>query len=451
MNAKMLQAAKAAVTAGGIEAWRMRKEPGGWGGPKGKRVLTAAIGAAGVDGLLGKEKNGGGTGNVIQSTIGGLVGNRLLNGSRKDERSRSRSRGRDDSRDRGGKGIAGLGAGALAAAATKAFENRSKSRGRGKRDYSSSSDDDYGRRRGGGRRSKSVSDYMRQGMAGLGIGSNKDKRDTTDRGTPRDLGNESDSGSEHPHSQLRAGPNGAATGALAHVKHNQDNSNSSSSDDDISSSEEERERKKLGKKQLITAGLASVATIHAAHNVYQSVHMRKVRAKEVAEGDMSPAEARKKKNNARLHNAASIGIAALGVKGAYSEWKEMQESRHEVREFDEQRERRHERKLERAMRRQEGHEMETGSSSMSGYSTPQQYHGPAAASNASSYNEYMSSHYPVTAPNMTSNDPNRYYNEQQTGPGPHYSDGNPFQGARAQPVPHHHAPVPHMGPPPGYR
>ena len=79
----MLQAAKAAVTAGGIEAWRMRKEPGGWGGPKGKRVLTAAIGAAGVDSFLGKDKEGGGgTGNMIQSTIGGLVGNRQLHGSR---------------------------------------------------------------------------------------------------------------------------------------------------------------------------------------------------------------------------------------------------------------------------------------------------------------------------------------------------------------------------------
>jgi len=43
------QVLKAAVTAGAAEAFRSRNQPGGWAGDKGKRVLTAAISAGGVD------------------------------------------------------------------------------------------------------------------------------------------------------------------------------------------------------------------------------------------------------------------------------------------------------------------------------------------------------------------------------------------------------------------
>jgi hypothetical protein len=71
-------------------------------------------------------------------------------------------------------------------------------------------------------------------------------------------------------------------------------------------------------KQVLTAGLAAVATIHAAHNVYQSVEKRNARHKAVKEGAMSPEEAHKLKMKARLQDAASVGIAALGIKGAVS-------------------------------------------------------------------------------------------------------------------------------------
>lgn len=52
---------------------------------------------------------------------------------------------------------------------------------------------------------------------------------------------------------------------------------------------------------------------------------RKARQKAVAEGEMSPEEAKKLKSKATMQDMASIGIAALGIKGAVSEWKEMQE------------------------------------------------------------------------------------------------------------------------------
>lgn len=60
---------------------------------------------------------------------------------------------------------------------------------------------------------------------------------------------------------------------------------------------------------------------------------------------MSPEESRKLKRKAHLQDAASVGIAALGIKGAISEWKEMQQQRQECVEFDEKRKERHEKRL----------------------------------------------------------------------------------------------------------
>ena len=112
------------------------------------------------------------------------------------------------------------------------------------------------------------------------------------------------------------------------------------------SSADKRKSKTLGRKELITGGLASVATIHAAHSVYHSVHARKVRKKALREGEISPEEARKKKNKDRLQDAASVGIAALGIRGAISEWKELKESREEHLKFEEERQKRHEKRLQ---------------------------------------------------------------------------------------------------------
>ncbi len=103
-------------------------------------------------------------------------------------------------------------------------------------------------------------------------------------------------------------------------------------------------------KEYLTAGLAAVATIHAAHSVYASMEARDKRHLEVASGEMSPEEARKKKNKARIQDAAAIGIAALGIKGAYSEWQEVQEHRHEVAEATEERKKNHEKRLKKAQK-----------------------------------------------------------------------------------------------------
>ncbi|KAG4440394.1 hypothetical protein IFR05_004134 [Cadophora sp. M221] len=85
------QAAKAALLAGATEAFRVRKENGSWSGEKGKRILTAAIGA----GSIGATKDPGlrqgenSKRHILEAVVGGLAGNRVLNDQRA-ERDRRR-------------------------------------------------------------------------------------------------------------------------------------------------------------------------------------------------------------------------------------------------------------------------------------------------------------------------------------------------------------------------
>ena len=128
---------------------------------------------------------------------------------------------------------------------------------------------------------------------------------------------------------------------------------SSSSSSLISSSEDEENCRKMRRKKWVTAGLATVATIHAAQKVYSSLEARDKRTLEVAKGEISPEEAKKKRNAARWQDAAAVGIAALGIKGAYGEWHEMAEQREEYSKAREEREERHKKRVERARRARE--------------------------------------------------------------------------------------------------
>lgn len=181
---EIAQALKAAVTAGAAEAFRSRKQPGGWAGDKGKRVLTAAISAGGVDKLIDRDPNKHGTRNVLGSALAGLATNRLVNGSRSRSRSRGRGhRGRARSESRGGlKDLAGAG---LVTAAGKSIYDRFRSKSRGRRS-SSSSYDSYDsrsprRRRDKKKRSSSISAYASKGLAALGLGEAADKLNGRDK------------------------------------------------------------------------------------------------------------------------------------------------------------------------------------------------------------------------------------------------------------------------------
>ncbi|KFH44068.1 hypothetical protein ACRE_051450 [Hapsidospora chrysogenum ATCC 11550] len=96
---RLHHAAKAAIDAAAVEAIRVRRQPGEWAGQKGVRVATAALGAVAADRARhkfsdddGKDKHSGR--HLIESAVGGLVANRLLNGSRKQDLGRRRRRRR---------------------------------------------------------------------------------------------------------------------------------------------------------------------------------------------------------------------------------------------------------------------------------------------------------------------------------------------------------------------
>ena len=308
---KFQQAAKAAITAGAIEAWRTRKEPGGFAG-NGKRVLTAAIGAAGINGAMDRDPEKHKTRHTIEAALGGLAGNRLINGARESSRSRSRGRGPEKESNIGG--IAS--AAGLAALAGKAFNDyRSKSRNRRNSFESDSRSQSPSRRK----RSKSVTDYLRSGVdaglakLGLGDSENHHPKYGKDKFGRRHYDDDDDY-------------NPRPRGGGGEEEHHGSDTDSYDSDEEIS------KQKKMRGKEFLTAGLATVATIHAAHSVHGSIQARKKNRREVMEGKMSPEEARKKKSKALLQEAAAIGIATLGIKGAVSEWKEVNEKRKECHE-----------------------------------------------------------------------------------------------------------------------
>ncbi|CAK4032848.1 Hypothetical predicted protein [Lecanosticta acicola] len=357
---KWAQAAQAALVAGAVEAFRARKVPGPWTGDKGKRIATAAIGAGGIDGLIDRDPDKKTKRHLAEAVIGGLAANRLANGPRSrsrgrgldDERDfspdsraprsrsrsiidrlrgRSQSRGRAPSQEGGGQGIGALkglaGAGAVAAAG-KAIYDRVRSKSRKRRSPSrDSSADSYvpsrTRRRDRGRSPRSDTGSTRQTE---GAGDRGVARGTSSNGDENGQGNGQGNGEG----------NGEGNGNDGNV-----------SSDSSSTTDMEKTRKHMRGKELITAGIATVATIHAAHGVYSSMEAHEKRHRLVAEGEMSPEEARKKQTKAWIQDAAAVGIAALGIKGAFSEWKEMNEQRREIQEIEKRKAQRRKKRVAR--------------------------------------------------------------------------------------------------------
>lgn len=345
---KWAQAAQAALVAGAVEAFRSRREPGPWTGEKGRRIATAAIGAGGIDGLIDRDPDKKSKRHLAEAVIGGLAANRLANGPRGKSqtrgfdsrdtspngrpRSRSRSvidrlRGRSQSRGRGQDGEGGgssgaikglVGAGALAAAGKAVYDRvRSKSRKRRSRSRDSSADSYVpSRRRALDRRRSPRSD----------TGSTRRTDAASARGGQG--GREVARGTSNGGGALTAGAAGAGAGAAAADGGDKSKGDGNDSSDSSSTTDMEKTRKHMRGKEIITASLATVATIHAAHGVYSSMEAHEKRHRLVAEGEMSPEEARKKQTKAWIQDAAAVGIAALGIKGAFSEWKEMKEQRY---------------------------------------------------------------------------------------------------------------------------
>ncbi|KAI1135618.1 hypothetical protein F5Y05DRAFT_166632 [Hypoxylon sp. FL0543] len=74
-------AARAALEAGGLTAFRLRKEPGSWTGDKGAKVATAALGAAAIDAFIDKDprraKSNGMKG-FAENTISSLIASKIM-------------------------------------------------------------------------------------------------------------------------------------------------------------------------------------------------------------------------------------------------------------------------------------------------------------------------------------------------------------------------------------
>ena len=348
---------KAALAAGAAEAFRVRSTPGPWTGEKGKRVLTAAVSAGGVDGLIDRDPNKHGGRHVLESILAGMATNHLVNGSRSKSRSRNGSRGRSQSRG----GVRDMAAaGILAAAGKQVYDRFSQSRGR---DRSSSRDS-----RDGGRDSKkrgsSVSRAINKGLAALGLDDKKESNRGRDRSArSSDYSDFEDDrsyrssrrrrSSRDVRSQRSSSYSGSTSRAVLPRDGESSNGNvechsDCDSDSDLDSDDERREKKKMFRKELITSGLATVATIHAAHGVMKNLEAQKKRHEAVKSGAISKQQERTMQRKADMKNLASIGLAALGIKGAIGEWKEVQEQRKEHKEFNHKCEERHEKRLRRA-------------------------------------------------------------------------------------------------------
>ncbi|PNP42990.1 hypothetical protein TGAM01_v201625 [Trichoderma gamsii] len=399
---KKQKVAMASLLAGATEAFRVAKEPGGWRGEKAKRILTAAAGAATVDAAHGADHGKLG---LAESVIGGLIGNRLINGSRNDieedrRTGRSRSRSRARSKDgRGGVGLAALATAGLGAlGAKKAFDrsrsrgDRSRSRGRDRSYDSRSPSRDRSRSR-----SRSVVDRARDGLAKLGFGSGAmvaaddrrrrndyDDDDYDDRGSRHSGRRDDDHVYDDPRYRRRGHDSerrnrGASRDPSRDRSRSRDQSRRRggyTSESDLGDSDEDEKRaKKMRGKQVLTTGLATVATIHAAHGVYKSMEKRKARKEAVKEGLLSPQEAKKLKAKAIMQDAASVGIAAIGIKGALAELKEAREMAHECREWRSEKAQRHEKRLERERRKKLGERKRSSSWSSSAPRNNNGYYG----------------------------------------------------------------------------
>ena len=432
--------------------------------------MTAAISAAGVDGLISNNRDpkSHGTRDVIGSALAGLATNRIVNGPRSASRGGSPD-GRGRSESHGGAGLGGLAAGGvLAATAKKAYDNmRSRSKSRGRDRSRSLSESSYDSRSPPPQRRRSVSAYGARALNALGLKDQANKLDpdrardarryddrySDDRGAPGGPPGGPPGGgygyqdTRDVSSVPRAGPDSmAVTGphhySLDYKPHHTGDPDTDSDSDLGSSSGEEKEVKKGQRRQLISAGLATVATIHAGHSVYQAKKKRDANKQALQDGDITAEEAKRSRTKQRWAEAGAIGIAALGLKGAYSEWKEMREQRHEFHEEKEKRER-HAEKREARRRK---YEDELEQYRRNGYQGPmptmtyangqQPYHQPYQQPYQQPGAPY-NPHYAASQPQLSAT--------HVAPPDTHYYDGNPY-GAVDNPPSFHPQDFP---PPPG--
>ncbi|KAJ2905103.1 hypothetical protein MKZ38_006349 [Zalerion maritima] len=353
---KIQKAAVASLLAGASEAFRVSKQPGSWKGEKTKRILTAAVSGGGINAAHDTDHHKLG---LLESVLGGLGATRVVHGSKKDiemdedtGRSRSRSRVRSGSRARSssrgghGGGAAGPLAAVMGAIAGKKLLDRSRSRSRGRRDDSIDSYDSKRSKKGGLReRSRSA---VRKLMGKTTLDDEDDRYD--DRRYDDDYHEDAPPRRSRRHRDYDSRSTSRSRSVSSYRDRPRGGGGYESESDLGNSDDDDKQYKKIRGKSIISASLAGVATIHAAHGVYQSYEKRQKRLKAVKEGTLSEAEAKRLRKKALLQDAASVGIAALGVKGAISEVKDAKSLNDECKEFKHNRDCRHQKRLEKQQR-----------------------------------------------------------------------------------------------------
>ena len=98
-------------------------------------------------------------------------------------------------------------------------------------------------------------------------------------------------------------------------------SDSSSDDDDDHDGRKKNAQPKPPPKHILYTGLACVATLAAANNIYQSAKAHHTRQRELDEGEISSAEAQKLKAQARKMDLISLGVAAVGAYNVRNGWR----------------------------------------------------------------------------------------------------------------------------------
>ncbi|KAL8873521.1 MAG: hypothetical protein Q9174_001027 [Haloplaca sp. 1 TL-2023] len=114
-----------------------------------------------------------------------------------------------------------------------------------------------------------------------------------------------------------------------------DDSDSDSTSDSGSSSDEERRRKlSTRKKTLLTACLATITTIGAGNNIYQSSKAHQIRKKQMEDGKLSHHEVEELKRKGRKMDLISLGIGGVCLYNARMGWKRMEMQQKEAREAE---------------------------------------------------------------------------------------------------------------------
>ncbi|MCJ1280806.1 hypothetical protein MMC26_000123 [Xylographa opegraphella] len=190
----------------------------------------------------------------------------------------------------------------------------------------------------------------------------------------------------------------------------------SSSSSVLSSGEDEREHKHIKAKELLSAGLAAVATIHAAAGLYSSMEARDKRYEQLKNGKISPDEARKARTKAKLQDLASVGVAALSIKGAMSEWKGAAEQHKTRKQHKKEKEERHQKRLQKRENAKE-------SSNRSFEQSPPPAYNRKPGNSRPGYNRT----YSTSEPDLSRRYYDDSYNYPQTARGPpRYQDANPY-------------------------